>query len=117
MRNFTVQIWRVNDNSLVGNGIVISNEGIILTSATVINRALNKGPNGAEEHEVIVHFPQISKGKKDFHANIHSELDNKNNSLVLLKLKEEISASDQVKVALIGTADKSLVSRQTCNVG
>ena len=64
LRDFTVQIRRVRDDTIVGTGIAVSTGGQVVTCAHVAQAALGAHPREAGEAEVGVYFPQARGGEE-----------------------------------------------------
>jgi hypothetical protein len=62
LRDFTVQIRRVEDDSIVGTGIAVSTDGRIVTCAHVVEAALGAHPRNASAE--LVFTPKRAVGKK-----------------------------------------------------
>jgi len=57
LRDFTVQIRRPSDETIVGTGIAVSMDGQVVTCAHVVEAALGVHPRQADGAEVAVYFP------------------------------------------------------------
>jgi tRNA G37 N-methylase TrmD len=58
LRDFTVQIRRPSDDTIVGTGIAVTMDGQVVTCAHVVEAALGVCPREADSAEVGVYFPQ-----------------------------------------------------------
>jgi hypothetical protein len=87
LRDFTVQIRRLDNDAIVGTGIAVSMEGEIVTCAHVVQSAIGKHPRQANGAEIGVYFPQArGDERKDRRATVAKCFPDHDNDVVLLQL-------------------------------
>jgi len=105
LRDFTVQI-RNDADQIVGTGIAVSMDGMIITCAHVV-KAAGVDPYCENGDEVHIHFPQVRPEDKNCRAIVYKYFPNNDDDVVLLKLKDGHSPLAPGQVAILGTAESS----------
>ena len=107
LRDFTVQIRRVDDDSIVGTGVAVSTDGKIVTCAHVI-RAAGIEPRNANGAEVGVYFPQARGGDEKKHrATVDKCFPHHDDDIVLLQINGKTSPLGPEQIAVLGMANDS----------
>jgi len=108
LRDFTVQIRRVEDDSIVGTGIAVSTDGRIVTCAHVVEAALGAHPRNANGAEVGVYLPQARGGEEKKHrATVEKCFPHHDDDIVLLQVSGSAFPLAPEQIAVLGTADQS----------
>jgi tetratricopeptide (TPR) repeat protein len=108
LRDFTVQIRDPKTKKIIGTGIIVSIEGKIVTSAHIIETALGVHPRDAKDMWVEVYFPQAtSRDEKLRRAIVASALQQHDDDIVLLQVKDNAASLGLKKIAIIGSAEYS----------
>lgn len=103
-RNYTVQIRNSENDLILGTGIIVSEDGLILTCAHVIATA----SVDMMKHKIIVYFPQIDEeNEKEKVATIIAYSPESKDDLALLKLIEKPPKISSEHVAKIGSGTMS----------
>lgn len=103
LRDFTVQIHRLNSRAVVGTGIAVSTDGKIVTCAHVV-QAAGIDPRNANGREVGVYFPQARAGEeKNRRATVAKYFEDYEDDIVLLQLTEGSSPLDPEQIAVLGS--------------
>lgn len=80
-------VWICADGSWIGTGIIVSEEGGILTCAHVLRRA--RISIDGSKVEVGIYFPQLARGeRKDYQADVACFFADYDDDIVLLQLRE-----------------------------
>jgi tetratricopeptide (TPR) repeat protein len=108
LRDFTVQIRRLSDDTIVGTGIVVSMDGKVVTCAHVVEEALGAHPREANGDEVGVYFPQARMDEeKSRRATVAAWFSQHDDDVVLLQLVGGPAPIGPEQIAILGTADLS----------
>jgi len=96
----------VDNDAIVGTGIVVSTDGKIVTCAHVVEAA-GIDPRDANGAEVVVYFPQARGGEeKNRKATVIQYFDSFDDDVVLLQLSG-LSPLAPEQIPVLGTADSS----------
>ncbi|TEU13837.1 MAG: serine protease, partial [Anaerolineales bacterium] len=108
LRDFTVQIRRPSDETIVGTGIAVTMDGQVVTCAHVVEAALGAHPRQADGAEVGVYFPQARGGEeKARRATVACCFPQHDDDVVLLQLVGEPSPLAPEQIPVLGTAEAS----------
>ncbi len=89
LRDFTVQIRTHNQKVIVGTGIAVSNDGLIVTCRHVAELALGINRRAQVGDMVGVYFPQVRGGeRKERVACVDRAFAEYDDDVLLLKLQE-----------------------------
>lgn len=105
LRNFTVQICRLDDDAILGTGVIVSVDGKIVTCGHVLN-SISKSlieDNG----EIGIYFAQSNTDIKEGKAKLFSQFPTYEDDVVLLKLIDDYFQLTQENVAVLGSAESS----------
>lgn len=101
-------VWICAHGSWIGTGVIVSEEGGILTCAHVLRRA--RIPIDESRAEVGIYFPQLARGeRKDYQAYVACFFADYDDDIVLLQLKEPLPQG--IAIAILGNASESVGSR------
>lgn len=106
LRDFTVQIRHPDSGAVVGTGVVVSPEGMVVTCAHVAMQALGLHPRDALDRKLGVFLPQVPREQRDRRASIAAVFDRNDDDIVLLRIEGPLSLAPQ-NVAVIGAAEPS----------
>jgi len=108
LRNFTVQIRRPSDETIIGTGIAVSMDGKVVTCAHVVKAALGVHPRNANGAEIVVYFPEFSSRKAETRqAKVAACFQQHDDDVVLLQLADGPSPLAPEQIAVLGTAEYS----------
>jgi len=108
LRDFTVQIRRVDDDAIVGSGFVVSANGRIVTCARVVRAATGVHPHQAIGKQLGIYFPQARRGEeKHRQATVAACLPRHDDDVALLQLMGSPPPLGPEQVAVLGTAERS----------
>ena len=108
LRNFTVQIRHPGTDAIVGTGIAVSTEGLVVTCAQVVKTALGVHPREAVDSEVGVYFPQAPEGaEKARWATVAACFPQHDDDMVLLQLTGGSAPLGPEQIAVLGSAEQS----------
>jgi hypothetical protein len=107
LRDFTVQIRHATTGAVVGTGVVVSNDGQVVTCAHVVKAALGVHPRQAKEREVNVYFPQVrgNDEEKRRRAKVAACCHEHDDDVVVLQLTDGPAPLGPEQVAVLGTAE------------
>lgn len=104
-RDFTVQIRRVDDDEIVGTGIVVAAKGQVVTCAHVFEAATGVHPRDAGDAEVGVYFPQVGGAEtKERTAKVEACFPSHDDDIVLLQLTGGPAPLGPGQIAVVGKA-------------
>lgn len=107
LRDITVQIYHVGSKRIAGSGIVVSLEGVLVTSAHTLRRA-GVNPHDIGVAEVPVCFPQArGSEQKTRQAVVAATTAADDGCLVVLHLRDGIAPLDPEQIAVVGAAAHS----------
>jgi tetratricopeptide (TPR) repeat protein len=107
LRDFTVQIRHTKTDAIVGTGIILNSDGLIVTCAHVVEAAGVEywSPKGKD---VGVYFPQARGGdEKEYRALVENYFSDHDDDIVILKLKGGRSPLAPEQMPVLGTAELS----------
>jgi len=104
IRNFTVQIRRIEDDRIVGTGIAVSEKGKIITCEHVVEAVLGVKPCDADGKEIGIYFPQIPESRR---ARVSTLLTEFEDDIVELELCDGLMPLGSEKIAKLGGAENS----------
>jgi hypothetical protein len=108
LRDFTVQILRPSDKTIVGTGIAVSMDGQVVTCAHVVEAALGVHPRQADGAEVGIYFPQARGGEeKARRATVARCFPQHDDDVVLLQLTDGAAPLAPEQIPVLGTAETS----------
>lgn len=105
LRDFTVQIRHPASGAIVGTGVVVSPEGLIVTCTHVV-RAAGLDPLD-RVGQVSVYFPQVPLPRKNRLATVQAYSAQPAEDLALLKLTGGPAPLAEEQIAVLGAADES----------
>jgi tetratricopeptide (TPR) repeat protein len=105
LRDFTVQIRRADDNTIVGTGVAVSLDGKVVTCRHVVVAA-GVDPAKADGAPVGVYFPQLRGGneEKKRQAIVAKYFAEHDDDVVLLQLSDGPSPLAPEQIPVLGTA-------------
>lgn len=107
LRDFTVQIRRADNDTIVGTGFVVSLDGKVVTCAHVV-KAAGVDPHVANQRKVGVYFPQARSAKEKIHyAVVEKFFSTADDDVILLKIIGRVSQLVSEQLPKIGTAELS----------
>jgi tetratricopeptide (TPR) repeat protein len=107
LRDFTVQIRDTKTDAIVGTGIILNSDGLIVTCAHVVDAAGvdYRFPNGKD---IGIYFPQARGGEeKKYRALIEKYFSDNDDDIVILKLKDGRLPLAPEQMPVLGTAELS----------
>jgi tetratricopeptide (TPR) repeat protein len=108
LRDFTVQIRNPNTNAIVGTGIVVSNDGLIVTCVHVVQAALEVKRRAQAGDTVGVYFAQARGGEvKERRATVQLTFPEHDDDVALLKLVDGPPPLGPEQIAVLGSAEES----------
>jgi len=108
LRDFTVQIRHPGTDAIVGTGIAVSTQGLVVTCAQVVKTALGVHPRQAGDSKVGVYFPQALEGEeKARRATVAACFPQHDDDVVLLQLTGGPSPLGPEQIAVLGSAEQS----------
>jgi len=108
LRNFTVQIRHPGTGAIVGTGIAVSTQGLVVTCAQIVKTALGVHPREAVDSEVGVYFPQALEGEEKARwATVAACFPQHDDDLVLLQLTSGPAPLGPEQIAVLGSAEQS----------
>lgn len=109
LRDFTVQIRRLVDSTIVGTGIAVSLDGKIVTCSHVVRAAgIDLSLEEVSDEEVEVYFPQANnENEKIYRAYVASRFTQYDDDVVLLKIKSNTVPLGIEQIAVLGSAESS----------
>lgn len=106
LRDFTIQIRHSVTDAIVGTGIAVSPDGLIVTCAHVVEAA-GINPRNSNGVEISVYFPRVRIEDKKRRAIVYKCFPNNDDDVVLLKLTNGPLPLAPEQVAILGTAESS----------
>jgi tetratricopeptide (TPR) repeat protein len=108
LRDFTVQIRRPSDDTVVGTGIAVTMDGQVVTCAHVVEAALGVHPRDADGAAVGIYFPQVRGGEeKARRAAVARCFPQHDDDVVLLQLADGPSPLAPEQIPKLGRAEES----------
>ncbi len=110
VRDFTVQICTPDYRHIVGMGVVVSTEGLIVTCAQVVH-TLGIEPYSQTDQEIPVYFPQARSGEANRRrAVVTARFPYHDDDVVLLQLLDGEAPLGPEQIAILGKADHSAMN-------
>jgi tetratricopeptide (TPR) repeat protein len=110
VRDFTVQICTPDYSHIVGMGLVVSSEGLIITCAQVV-RTLGVEPHNYADEEINIYFPQARSGEANRRrATLAARFPYHDDDVVLLQLLDGEAPLGPEQIAVLGKADHSAMN-------
>ncbi len=120
-REFTLQIWHSTEDVIVGTGFVVSDSGLVVTCAHVVETAAGCV---YQDVEVRAYFAKSSQPKQLWRAKVVGYFENYDDDVVLLQLEDKSGGfvlPDNMYPAKLGKAEYSENNRFRsfgyCSVG
>lgn len=107
LRDFTVQIRHMKTDAIVGTGIILNSDGLIVTCAHVVDAA-GVDYRSSKGKEIGIYFPQARGGEeKNYRALVEKYFSDNDDDVVILKLKDGRSPLAPEQMPVLGTAELS----------
>lgn len=105
--DFTVQIRHTTTDAIMGTGVVVSLDGLVVTCAHIV-RAAGVNPHEKAGLEVGIYFPQLAASRpRAYRATVAASLPYSEDDIVLLRLAGGQTPLAPEQIAVLSAADRS----------